>query len=157
MYANYSLILFTFKFQEHNLIETCSRLMNMDYKIMEIDNKNGSLSYNYPSRILIPENEIRGSPSSQQTIYENCLEAPKLREFFQQSRFARSRARFPVPVISFRGKYICRSSTLSGCPEMYGRYGYRTITSLFKRVVALSAGTFSSGMNIFHLKIKTIQ
>lgn len=29
-----------------------------------------------------------------------------------------------MPVIFFKGKYICRSSTLSGGPEIYGRYSY---------------------------------
>lgn len=33
----------------------------------------------------------------------------------------RCRARFPVPVILYKGKHICRSSTLSGGPEIYGR------------------------------------
>lgn len=35
----------------------------------------------------------------------------------------RCRARFPVPVIMYKGKHICRSSTLSGGPEIYGRSG----------------------------------
>lgn len=35
----------------------------------------------------------------------------------------RCRARFPVPVILYKGKHICRSSTLSGGPEIYGRSG----------------------------------
>lgn len=36
----------------------------------------------------------------------------------------RCRARFPVPVILYRGKNICRSATLSGGPEILGRRGY---------------------------------
>lgn len=36
----------------------------------------------------------------------------------------RCRARFPLPVILYRGKYICRSATLSGGPEIYGRSGF---------------------------------
>lgn len=35
----------------------------------------------------------------------------------------RCRARFPVPVILYKGKYICRSATLSGGAEIYGRSG----------------------------------
>lgn len=34
------------------------------------------------------------------------------------------RARFPLPVIFYRGKYICRSATLSGGPEIYSRTGF---------------------------------
>jgi myotubularin-related protein 14 len=37
--------------------------------------------------------------------------------------FDSCRARFPLPVILYRGKYICRSATLSGGPEIYGRSG----------------------------------
>lgn len=33
----------------------------------------------------------------------------------------RCRARFPVPVLLYKGKYICRSATLSGGAEIYGR------------------------------------
>lgn len=35
----------------------------------------------------------------------------------------RCRARFPLPVILYKGKYISRSATLSGGPEIYGRSG----------------------------------
>lgn len=38
--------------------------------------------------------------------------------------YFRCRARFPLPVILFRGKYICRSATLSGGPEIYTRSGF---------------------------------
>lgn len=36
----------------------------------------------------------------------------------------RCRARFPLPIILYRGKYICRSATLSGGPEIYTRSGF---------------------------------
>lgn len=35
----------------------------------------------------------------------------------------RCRARFPVPVILYKGKYICRSATISGGYEIFGRLG----------------------------------
>lgn len=38
--------------------------------------------------------------------------------------FSRCRARFPLPIILYRGKYICRSATLSGGPEIYTRSGF---------------------------------
>ncbi|KAK7083874.1 Myotubularin-related protein 14 [Halocaridina rubra] len=49
--------------------------------------------------------------------------AVKLRELILKAKFARCRARFPVPVILYKGNYISRSATLSGGPEMYGRSG----------------------------------
>lgn len=36
----------------------------------------------------------------------------------------RCRARFPLPIILYKGKYICRSATLSGGPEIYTRSGF---------------------------------
>ncbi|XP_050085260.1 myotubularin-related protein 14 isoform X1 [Anopheles aquasalis] len=59
----------------------------------------------------------------QQTIYENTYDGNKLRDLINKARFARCRARFPLPVILYKGKYICRSATLSGGPEIYGRSG----------------------------------
>lgn len=58
------------------------------------------------------------------TIYENVYDANKLRDLFGKARSARCRARFPIPVIFFRGKHVCRSATLSGGPEIYGRSSY---------------------------------
>ncbi|XP_069332178.1 phosphatidylinositol-3,5-bisphosphate 3-phosphatase MTMR14 isoform X14 [Eulemur rufifrons] len=37
---------------------------------------------------------------------------------------ARCRGRFVCPVILFKGKHICRSATLAGWGELYGRSGY---------------------------------
>ena len=44
---------------------------------------------------------------------------------------ARCRTRFPVPVILFRGRYVCRSATLSGGAEIYGRTGLESIETMF--------------------------
>ncbi|XP_045596587.1 phosphatidylinositol-3,5-bisphosphate 3-phosphatase MTMR14 isoform X2 [Procambarus clarkii] len=47
----------------------------------------------------------------------------KFRESILKAKFARCRARFPIPTILYKENYICRSATLSGGPEMYGRSG----------------------------------
>lgn len=60
--------------------------------------------------------------TQQQTIYENAYDPAKLRELMNKARFARSRTRFPVPVILYKGKFVCRSSTLSCGPELYARH-----------------------------------
>jgi len=84
-----------------------------------ISNSGGELSANYPSHLIILEYErpppsVSGSlrpmesPRTTGTIYENMYDATKLRELFGKSRFARCRARFPLPVILYRGKHICR-------------------------------------------------
>ncbi|XP_058123856.1 myotubularin-related protein 14 [Anopheles ziemanni] len=64
-----------------------------------------------------------GQQQQPQTIYETTYDANKLRDLINKARFARCRARFPLPVILYKGKYICRSATLSGGPEIYGRSG----------------------------------
>ncbi|KAK9497489.1 hypothetical protein O3M35_004197 [Rhynocoris fuscipes] len=57
------------------------------------------------------------------TINESVCDVNRLKELFSKARFARCRARFPLPVILYKGKNICRSATLSGGPEIYGRSG----------------------------------
>lgn len=70
-------------------------------------------------------NESNGSstPRTPLTIYDSANDPARLRDLINKARFARCRARFPLPVILFKGKYICRSATLSGGPEIYGRSG----------------------------------
>ncbi|XP_054168394.1 myotubularin-related protein 14-like [Oppia nitens] len=51
------------------------------------------------------------------------LDVNKLKDLISRARVARCRARFPIPVILCNNKYICRSATLSGGPEIYGRSG----------------------------------
>ncbi|XP_076038011.1 egg-derived tyrosine phosphatase isoform X2 [Oratosquilla oratoria] len=60
---------------------------------------------------------------------EMTNDAAKLREMILKSKCARCRARFPVPSILYKGSYICRSSTLSGGAEMYGRSGIEYLFS----------------------------
>lgn len=71
---------------------------------------------------------ISNNPSTQrtqqQTIYENSYDPTKLRDLMNKARFARSRTRFPVPVILYKGKFVCRSSTLSCGPELYTRSSF---------------------------------
>ncbi|KAH8371562.1 hypothetical protein KR093_008033 [Drosophila rubida] len=60
-------------------------------------------------------------PSQQNTIYEDQYDVQRVRELVTMAKYARCRQRFVVPVIMYRGKYICRSATLSVMPETYGR------------------------------------
>ncbi|XP_055546365.1 myotubularin-related protein 14 isoform X2 [Wyeomyia smithii] len=125
--------------------------MRMDYTVTELTNVNGELSAHYPGKLLIPEQETKrnnayaahSSTSSDlrsestgssrggysdyargdQVFVEGKIDAQRLRYLILRARLARCRARFPLPVILFKGKYICRSATLSGGPEIYGRSG----------------------------------
>lgn len=118
--------------QEQITIDRCAAILALDYSILEISNNNGDLAYNYPSRILIPEAET--SVFSSPTIYEHAIDATRLHELCRQARAARCRTRFPVPVIIYRGNYICRSATLSGYSEMVGRYGLDAFSKWYSMV-----------------------
>ncbi|KAJ9595168.1 hypothetical protein L9F63_013526 [Diploptera punctata] len=120
--------------KSEDILQRCLKLVSLDYSHVVISNNGGELSSNYPSKLIILEHEHGSSgmngasrptepPRTTGTIYENMYDATKLRDLFGKSRFARCRARFPLPVILYRGKHICRSATLSGGPEIYGRSG----------------------------------
>ncbi|XP_013111506.2 myotubularin-related protein 14 [Stomoxys calcitrans] len=73
------------------------------------------------SPLMMPANGSGGSSYPQHTIYEDLYDANKIRELITMAKYARCRQRFAVPVIMYRGKYICRSATISVMPETYGR------------------------------------
>lgn len=76
------------------------------------------------SNISVASSNSSSQRTQQQTIYENSYEPNKLRDLINKARFARSRTRFPVPVILYKGKFVCRSSTLSCGPELYTRSSF---------------------------------
>lgn len=76
------------------------------------------------SNINIATSNSTSQRTQQQTIYENSYDPTKLRDLINKARFARSRTRFPVPVILYKGKFVCRSSTLSCGPELYTRSSF---------------------------------
>lgn len=119
--------------QSTDALQLCIELFKLDYSQFVINNACGELSTHYPSQLVILEYEqhaYSGSPATHtnpsrttNTIYESTYDSQKLRDLINKARFARCRARFPLPVILFKGKYVCRSATLSGGPEIYGRSG----------------------------------
>lgn len=118
------------EFESYSM-KRCIDLMKADYKTLLIGNTSGELSSSYPSQIIILEHELQVSPQpatnpqhrTTNTIYESLYDVNRLKELINKARFARCRMRFPVPVILYKGKYICRSATLSGGAEIYGRTG----------------------------------
>ncbi|XP_063700425.1 myotubularin-related protein 14 [Culicoides brevitarsis] len=92
------------------------------------------------------------------TICDSAANDPaRLRDLINKARFARCRARFPLPVILFKGKYICRSATLSGGPEIYGRSGldyffYGVDTTLATTPTTTSTNTAASSTARNHQK-----
>ncbi|XP_033214396.1 myotubularin-related protein 14 isoform X2 [Belonocnema kinseyi] len=122
-----------------SIMQRCVLLADMDYQHSVINNNEGDLSAHYPSHLIILEYEKSKYPNkcdtppppppppllarTTETIYESMCDPIRLKELIKSARFARCRSRFPLPVILYKGKYICRSSTLSGGPEIYGRSG----------------------------------
>uniref|UniRef100_A0A146KSW7 Myotubularin-related protein 14 n=1 Tax=Lygus hesperus TaxID=30085 RepID=A0A146KSW7_LYGHE len=116
----------------HGIMKRCVDLVSLDYSHVVVSNAGGEMSAHYPSQLIIMEYErtSKGNnassdhlPRANGTIYENVYDVNKLKDLFGKARFARCRARFPLPVILYKGKNICRSSTLAGGPEIYGRSG----------------------------------
>uniref|UniRef100_A0A8C0ZJ50 Myotubularin related protein 14 n=1 Tax=Cyanistes caeruleus TaxID=156563 RepID=A0A8C0ZJ50_CYACU len=62
-------------------------------------------------------------------LYESTVQVGKLQDLINRSKMARCRGRFVCPVILYKGKHICRSATLAGWGELYGRTGYNYIFS----------------------------
>lgn len=114
------------------MLQRCAQLMRLDYDIVEIPNTNGDLSAHYPGTLLIPDRELKSDSdnnphSTSAPPTRRRIDADDLRKKMTNARTARCRARFPVPVILYKGKKVCRSSTLSGSPEIYGRSSLRFI------------------------------
>ncbi|KAH8316665.1 hypothetical protein KR067_012818 [Drosophila pandora] len=74
-----------------------------------------------PPHPLQQQQQQQSQQQSQNTIYEDQYDIQRMRELVTMAKYARCRQRFAVPVIMYRGKYICRSATLSVMPETYGR------------------------------------
>lgn len=93
----------------------CLNLFNYDYKpdeLIIINNNESDLSSSYPPKIIVPR--TKAFP----------IDTERLRNLFMKAKYARCRCRFPVPVILYNNKYVCRSATLSHCIEIYSRQSY---------------------------------
>ncbi|MBN3325815.1 MTMRE protein, partial [Atractosteus spatula] len=104
----------------------CLELFGRDYKYSLIQNPNGEICGHYPRQIVFLEYE---SSEHDKERYESTVQISKLQDLVNRSKMARCRGRFVCPVILFNGKHICRSSTLAGWGELYGRTSYNYIFS----------------------------
>lgn len=104
----------------------CLELFARDYKYSIIHNSNGEVCGHYPRQIVFLEYECRDADRDR---FESTVQISKLQDLVNRSKLARCRGRFACPVILYNGKHICRSSTLAGWGELYGRTGYNYIFS----------------------------
>ncbi|TRY71232.1 hypothetical protein DNTS_022896, partial [Danionella cerebrum] len=101
-------------------------LFDRDYKYSIIHNSNGDVCGHYPRKIVFLEYECS---DSNKESFESTVQVSKLQDLVNRSKMARCRGRFVCPVILYNGKHVCRSSTLAGWGELYGRTGYNYIFS----------------------------
>uniref|UniRef100_A0A671TJ38 Myotubularin related protein 14 n=1 Tax=Sparus aurata TaxID=8175 RepID=A0A671TJ38_SPAAU len=104
----------------------CLELFARDYKYSIIHNANGEVCGHYPRQIVFLEYECT---DVERDRFESTVQITKLQDLVNRSKLARCRGRFVCPVILYNGKHICRSSTLAGWGELYGRTGYNYIFS----------------------------
>uniref|UniRef100_A0A3Q1BC10 Myotubularin related protein 14 n=1 Tax=Amphiprion ocellaris TaxID=80972 RepID=A0A3Q1BC10_AMPOC len=104
----------------------CLELFARDYKYSVIQNTNGEVCGHYPRQIVFLEYECT---DVERDRFESTVQISKLQDLVNRSKLARCRGRFVCPVILYNGKHICRSSTLAGWGELYGRTGYNYIFS----------------------------
>uniref|UniRef100_A0A8C7ZT74 Myotubularin related protein 14 n=1 Tax=Oryzias sinensis TaxID=183150 RepID=A0A8C7ZT74_9TELE len=106
----------------------CLELFARDYKYSIIQNSSGDVCGHYPRQIVFLEYESTDGDRDRDR-YESTVQISKLQDLVNRSKLARCRGRFVCPVILYNGKHICRSATLAGWGELYGRTGYNYIFS----------------------------
>uniref|UniRef100_A0A8C3Y4Q8 Myotubularin related protein 14 n=1 Tax=Catharus ustulatus TaxID=91951 RepID=A0A8C3Y4Q8_CATUS len=100
----------------------CLELFGRDYRYSVIPNVHGEICAHYPRHIVFLETKFFKEKKSN-------VQVGKLQDLINRSKMARCRGRFVCPVILYKGKHICRSATLAGWGELYGRTGYNYIFS----------------------------
>uniref|UniRef100_A0A8C4UJ05 Myotubularin related protein 14 n=1 Tax=Falco tinnunculus TaxID=100819 RepID=A0A8C4UJ05_FALTI len=103
----------------------CLELFGRDYRYSVIPNVHGEVCAHYPRHIVLLERDAGAGRDP----FESTVQVGKLQDLINRSKMARCRGRFVCPVILYKGKHICRSATLAGWGELYGRTGYNYIFS----------------------------
>ncbi|KAM6325528.1 phosphatidylinositol-3,5-bisphosphate 3-phosphatase MTMR14 isoform 4-T4 [Podargus strigoides] len=103
----------------------CLELFGRDYRYSVIPNAHGEVCAHYPRHIVLLERDVGAGRDP----FESTVQVGKLQDLINRSKMARCRGRFVCPVILYKGKHICRSATLAGWGELYGRTGYNYIFS----------------------------
>uniref|UniRef100_A0A8C3D2W2 Myotubularin related protein 14 n=1 Tax=Cairina moschata TaxID=8855 RepID=A0A8C3D2W2_CAIMO len=103
----------------------CLELFGRDYRYSVIPNAHGEVCAHYPRHIVLLERDAAAARDP----LESTVQVGKLQDLINRSKMARCRGRFVCPVILYKGKHICRSATLAGWGELYGRTGYNYIFS----------------------------
>ncbi|NXC16449.1 MTMRE protein, partial [Corythaeola cristata] len=111
--------------QVERIERRCLELFGRDYRYSVISNAHGEICAHYPRHIVFLERDT----GTGRDLFESTVQVGKLQDLINRSKMARCRGRFVCPVILYKGKHICRSATLAGWGELYGRTGYNYIFS----------------------------
>ena len=104
----------------NELIDKCWELWNRDNYCTKLRH-DSPLCTSYPIEMIIP---LRQKTSqSDDDIDEASVANDELLNLVLKGRLARTRGRFPIPVILIGNKFVCRSSTLAHPAEIYARHG----------------------------------
>ena len=76
-------------------------LFKLDYQTDILSNAGGELGSNYPSRMVLLSAARAGGGGP-------AVDSARLHRLALVARMARCRGRFPVSVILYRGRHICR-------------------------------------------------
>ncbi|XP_026674449.1 myotubularin-related protein 14-like isoform X2 [Ceratina calcarata] len=117
------------------IMQKCLLLTDLDYTHSVINNSEGDLSASYPSHLIILKykkfNLCDTLLPLPEIIDESMYDFNELKELINTAKYARCRTRFPLPVILYKGRHVCRSATVSGGVEMYGRSVIEYLYALF--------------------------
>ncbi|KAF0288097.1 Myotubularin-related protein 14 [Amphibalanus amphitrite] len=107
--------------KSESVMEKVVDLFRLDYQADILSNLGGELGSNYPSRMVL----LSAAPAA--GVSPAAIDSARLHRLALVARMARCRGRFPISVILYRGRHICRSSTLSVGAEMYPRHYFHSI------------------------------
>ena len=102
------------------LVQICLELWNRDNVCTTLNNYKGSLCSTYPCQLIIPIKQ-KIQEKTDYNIDKDFATCKDFKDLVTKGRFARTRGRFPIPVLLVEDKFVCRSSTLARSPEIYTR------------------------------------
>ena len=91
-------------FQSESVMEKVVDLFRLDYQADILSNLGGELGSNYPSRMVL----LSAAPAGGGGSPAAAIDSARLHRLALVARMARCRGRFPIGVILYRGRHICR-------------------------------------------------
>ncbi|XP_014209883.1 myotubularin-related protein 14 [Copidosoma floridanum] len=110
------------------IMKKCIELAKRDYECEIVYNDTGELCPQYPRQLICFKKE-KDLFSGEYMMFpnESKCDFSKFKQKVIKASVARCRERFPVPVLLYKNRHICRSATLSGAAEVYTRLGLKYI------------------------------